>query len=262
MKGVFMKLIPWCLFNEIEAYTTCAYDENHQLIDMSYNGFNDQQVLKNRQALAQQLHTDLNHMVATYQQHTTRFLKVSKQDGGRGMLSRDDAFVGYDAMYTKDSHLWLWTFHADCCPVLLYCRDQKIVAAIHSGWKGTVGEIVGKVTKYLIEHENCHPEHIYAYIGPSIEQRNFEAKDDIIDLAKDMSFDTHAFYTEKEDGNYLLDSKGLIRQQLINLNVISEHITVSPYCTIENEELFFSYRRNKTPHRNITMIQLKSISDS
>lgn len=77
-----------------------------------------------------------------------------------------------------------------------------------------------------------------------------------------MSFDTHAFYTEKEDGNYLLDSKGLIRQQLINLGVISEHITVSPYCTIENEELFFSYRRNKTPHRNITMIQLKSISDS
>ena len=151
-------------------------------MNMSFNGINDQQVLKNREKLAQTLHTDLNHMVATHQRHTTNFLKVQLQDGGRGMWSQEDAFDNYDALYTRDRHLWLWSFHADCCPVLLYCRDQKIVAAIHSGWKGTVNEIVGKVTKHFITHENCNPQMIYAYIGPSIEQRNFEAKDDIIDL--------------------------------------------------------------------------------
>ena len=253
-----MKLIPWQLFNEIEAYTTCAFDEHHQLIDMSYNGTNEQRVLHNRQILAKELKTDLHHMVATFQQHTTNFLKVSFKDGGRGMYSINDAFIGYDAMYTRDENLWLWTFHADCCPVLLYCRDQRIVAAIHSGWKGTVGEIVGKVTKHLIDYEQCHPEHIYAYIGPSIEQRNFEAKDDIIELVQKMSFDTSSFYIKKDDGNYLLDSKGLIRQQLLNLQIPLQHITVSPYCTIENEDLFFSYRRNKTTHRNITLIRLKS----
>jgi len=256
MKGVFMKLIPWNCFDEIEAYTTCAYDQN-RLINMSYNQIDDEQVLKNRKELATQLHSDLDHMVATFQQHTTNFLKVSLQDGGKGMYSREDAFIGYDAMYTRDPHLWLWTFHADCCPVLLYCRDQKIVAAIHSGWKGTVGEIVGKVTKHLIEQEHCSPTQIYAYIGPSINQENFEAKDDIIDLVKQMSFQTSSFYIKKADGAYLLDSKGLIKQQLLNLDVIDSHITVSPYCTIKNEDLFFSYRRNKSPHRNITLIQLK-----
>lgn len=252
-----MKLIPWNLCDEIEAYTTCAYDENHQLVDMSFHDDNYQQVLLNRQNLAKQLHTDLNHMVATFQQHTTCFLKVSYQDGGKGMYSCDDALIGYDAMYTKEPHLWLWTFHADCCPVLLYCQDQKIVAAIHSGWKGTVGEIVGKVTKHLIDNESCHPESIYAYIGPSIEQRNFEAKDDIIDLVKQMSFDTSSFYISKDNQTYLLNSKGLIRQQLLNLGVPLNHITVSPYCTIENNDLFFSYRRNKTAHRNITFIRIK-----
>lgn len=252
-----MKFIPWNCFDEIEAYTTCAYDEDHHVINMSYNGIDDAQVLKNRQQLAKIFKTDLSSMVATLQQHTTRFLQVSLKDGGKGMYSRNDALIGYDAMYTRDRHLWLWTFHADCCPVLLYCRDQKIVAAIHSGWKGTVGEIVGKLTKHLIDHESCQPQNIYAYIGPSIEQRNFEAKDDIIDLVKKMSFDTSAFYQRKTDGAYLLNSKGLIRQQLINLNVPSKNITVSPDCTIENEELYFSYRRNKTPHRQITFISLK-----
>lgn len=252
-----MKLIPWKCFDEIEAYTTTAYDGKH-LLDMSYNeSLTHEEVLNNRMALAQQLNTDLHHMVATFQQHTTNFKEVSLMDGGRGMWTRDDAFIGYDAMYTKEHHLWLWTFHADCCPVLLYCRDQKIVAAIHSGWKGTVGEIVGKVTQHLILNEGCQPQYIYAYIGPSINQENFEAKDDIIDLVKQMSFDTSSFYKPKDDGAYLLDSKGLIQQQLLNLGVPPQNITISPYCTIKNEDLFFSYRRNKSPHRNITLIQLK-----
>lgn len=252
-----MKLIPWNCFDEIEAYTTTAFD-GQRLLDMSYNeSLNHKEVLKNRKDLALQLHTDFNHMVATFQQHTTNFIEVSLKDGGKGMWSRDDALIGYDAMYTRDRGLWLWTFHADCCPVLLYCRDQGIVAAIHSGWKGTVGEIVGKVTYHLINNEHCHPDEIYAYIGPSINQENFEAKDDIIDLVKQMSFDTSSFYIKKDDGAYLLNSKGLIQQQLLNLEIPKNNITISPYCTIKDEDLFFSYRRNKSPHRNITLIQRK-----
>lgn len=252
-----MNLIPWNCFDEIEAYTTCAYDEKHNEINMSYNGIDDQKVLQNRLQLANILHTDLKHMVATYQQHTTNFIEVSLKDGGRGMYNRDDAFIGYDAMYTKDKNLWLYSFHADCCPVLLYCRDQKIIAEIHSGWKGTVNEIVGKVTKHLIENEQCQPQNIYAYIGPSINQENFEAKNNIIERVQQMSFDTSSFYKKKNEDTYLLDSKGLIQQQLLLLNIPQKNITVSPYCTIENEDLFFSYRRNKTPHRNITCIRLK-----
>ena len=79
-----MKFIKWDCFHEIEAYTTCSYC-NGELMNMSFNGIDDQQVLKNREKLAQTLHTDLNHMVATHQRHTTNFLKVQLQDGGRGM---------------------------------------------------------------------------------------------------------------------------------------------------------------------------------
>lgn len=252
-----MKLIEWKLNDEIEAYTTTSYEDEH-IFNMSFHdqaSYDD--VLNNRKELAKQLDTDLDHMVATFQQHTTNFLKVSHQDGGKGMYSRDDAFMGYDAMYTYDKDLWLWSFHADCCPVLLYCQDKGIIAEIHSGWKGTVNEIVGKVTRHLIDVEHCQPSCIYAYIGPSLSQENFEAKDDIIDLVKKMSFDTSSFYTLKDNGSYLLNSKGLIKQQLLNLNVPLKNITMSSYCTLKDEALFFSYRRNKTPHRNITLIRRK-----
>ena len=254
-----MKLIPWNCFNEIEAYTTTKIGHTDLPFNMSFNDENHDQVLENRKALAKYLHTDLDHMVATRQTHSTNFIEVSLKDGGKGIYTQEDAFQNCDAMYTKDSNLFLLSFHADCTPVLLYCRDQKIIAEIHSGWKGTVTEIVGKVTKHLIDNEHCDPKQIYAYIGPSIEERNFEAKDDIIDLVKKMSFDTSSFYTKKDKDSYLLNSKGLIKQQLLNLNVKEENITVSSYCTIENNDLFFSYRKEKTNLRNITSIKRNDI---
>lgn len=252
-----MKLIEWKVNDKIEAYTTCKSDDD-KLFNLSYHQYAIyEDVLNNRKKLAKALHTDLDHMVATFQQHTTNFIEVNKEDGGKGMYTRDDAYYGYDAMYTKDKDLWLWSFHADCTPILLYCEKQEIVAAIHSGWVGTINEITGKFVSHLIQNENVDPREIYAYIGPSINHENFEAKDDIIDLVKQMSFDTTPFYTYKDDGSYLLNSKGLSKQQLLNLGVLDEHITVSPLCTIENNDLFFSYRKEKTPDRNITFIKMK-----
>ena len=40
-----MKLIPWECFDEIEAYTTCAYDDFHNIMDMSFHNENNQKVL-------------------------------------------------------------------------------------------------------------------------------------------------------------------------------------------------------------------------
>lgn len=76
-----MKLIEWNCFNEIEAYTTCREDHG-RIMNMSFNGIDDQQVLENRQRLAKTLHSDLSQMVATLQQHTTRFIEVHHSDGG------------------------------------------------------------------------------------------------------------------------------------------------------------------------------------
>lgn len=216
------------------------------------------QVLANRKALAAYLGTDLDHMVAPHQRHTTNFKKVTtKDDGGEGMYEHSTKLDYVDATYTRDPNLTLLTFHADCCPVLLYSEDQNLIAAIHSGWRGTVNEIVGKTMQYLITHEHCSPEGFHAFIGPYLEQRNFEAMDDIIDLVKKMSFDTSSFYTKKDETHYLLDSKGLIRAQMLNLGVPAQNIEVSPYCTTEHPDLFFSYRKDKSPYRNITIITMK-----
>jgi len=257
-----MKLLTWDINNSIIAFTTTRLDGfskgSYQGLNLAFNVNDDHEtVLKNRIKLSEYLHTDLYHMISPTQTHSTNFLEVTKKDGGKGMFSLEDAFYNYDGLYTKDSDVYLISYHADCIPVLIYAEDKQIIGAIHSGWKGTVLQIVDKFIKHLIQKEAVNPDDIYAYIGPSLEQRNFEARDDIINLVKQMSFDTSNFYIKKDKDSYLLDGKGLVQQQLLINGVKKEHITISPYCTIDNNDLFYSYRLNKLCGRNVTAIMRK-----
>lgn len=257
-----MKLIAWTPCPQIEAYTTTrieGYSTGDLAgLNLSFNVMDDPMiVLKNRTLLANYLHTDFDHMVATKQTHSTRLKKVSLHDGGKGIYDHASAFDQYDAMYTRDKNLFLLSFHADCTPVLLYSPDQELICEIHSGWKGNVNEITNKVMQTLIHDEHCDPKQMYAYIGPSIEYERFEVGQDVIDLIDQMSFDARSFYTKKTDGKYLFNAKGLVKHQLLMNGVLEKNITVSSYCTIKDNHLFYSFRKNKKCGRNVTMIRMK-----
>ena len=114
-----MKLIPWHIHDDVEAYTTTK-----ELGDISLNNPNILQVLQNRQELASLLNTDLEHMVAPRQTHSTNLKQVYLKDGGTNMFKQTDTLYEVDATYTKDKDLYLLSFHADCTPILVYCKDQ------------------------------------------------------------------------------------------------------------------------------------------
>ena len=198
-----MKLIPWHIHDDVEAYTTTK-----ELGDISLNNPNILQVLQNRQELASLLNTDLEHMVAPRQTHSTNLKQVYLKDGGTNMFKQTDTLYEVDATYTKDKDLYLLSFHADCTPILVYCKDQGIVCAIHSGWLGTVRQIVDHTIRYLIEKENCNPKDMYCLIGPCLSKNHLEVQDDVIDQVKQMNFDTTPFYKQVDETHYLLDNKG------------------------------------------------------
>lgn len=248
-----MELINWNIHKDVKAYTTTKY-----LGDISLNNPDKLYVLNNRQKLASLLHSDLEHMIAPRQTHSTNLKQVTLKDGGTNMLKQTDKLYEVDATYTRDTDLYLLSFHADCTPILIYCQDQHLICAIHSGWLGTVKQIVDKSVRYLIEHENCQPEHMYCLIGPCISQKYLEVQDDVINQVKTMNFDTTPFYKQIDDQHYLLDNKGLNKQQLLNLGVLEKNIQVSSYCTVENNDLFYSHRKNRDGQRNVTLIKLKS----
>ena len=43
-----------------------------------------------------------------------------------------------DAIITNKKQVLIGVFTADCVPVIIYDRKKLVVAAVHSGWKGTI----------------------------------------------------------------------------------------------------------------------------
>ncbi len=89
-----------------------------------------------------------------------------------------DANNKVDAHFTSVRGVALCVRTADCIPVLLYSPTDRVIAAVHAGWRGIEQEIlVQTMTKLLVE--GYLPQNFYALIGPHIRQESFEVSKDV-----------------------------------------------------------------------------------
>ena len=90
-----------------------------------------------------------------------------------------------DAVITDQPGLCVCVKTADCIPVLLYDTRQRIVAAVHAGWRGTVARIVQKTIKKM--HPLC-PKDLHAIIGPGISLEWFEVGNEVYEAFRAEGF--------------------------------------------------------------------------
>lgn len=205
-------------------------------------GDDSQAVKQNRQKFFNMLGIDGRKVTFQFQVHSNI----------HNYVSETAFFRGSDGLYTDRINLFLAVNVADCIPVFMYDSKNKVVAGIHSGWKGTHKKIVSLTLATLIENFNTKPEDVYVYIGPGISVRNFEVGKDVYDLFKDD-------YKVVSDGKYYVDLKKDIYSRLLKQHVPSENIQVSKYCSYGDSDKFHSYRRDReTSGRMLGIIGMKS----
>lgn len=155
----------------------------------------------------------------------------------------------FDAIITNSRGVFPGVGVADCCPILLADPQKQISAAIHAGWKGTVKEIVRKTVQQMYLEFQSNPADILAYIGPCISQDFFEVGDEV---AEQFSPEVKV----KMNLKFHVDLKKANAIQLQNAGV--NQIEISPYCTIKNNDLFFSFRKeNGLTGRMLAIIGFK-----
>ncbi len=126
---------------------------------------------------------------------------------------------------------------ADCVPVLLADRQGRAVAAIHSGWRGTVAQVVPNAVRAL-EQAGVAPAQIVAAIGPCIEQAAFEVGPEVAEQFDD------AFVERGRWPKPHIDLVGVVRAQLRTVGVPEASIERVGACTHAHPERYFSYRRD------------------
>jgi YfiH family protein len=132
---------------------------------------------------------------------------------------------------------------ADCVTVLVGCRKTGAVAAIHSGWRGTVANVAAHGLRALSQLIGASPDAVAA-IGPHIEACCFDVEDDVAaELSGCSSLGNRA--VKRMRGRAHVDLRAIVRAQLEAAGV--EHAAIDDVrgCTVCDRERFFSFRRDK-----------------
>lgn len=84
-----------------------------------------------------------------------------------------------DGIITNEKNIAVGVFTADCVPIIIVNEDSKVVAAVHSGWKGTFNSIVVNTINEMKREFNINIESTKIFIGPHIRQCCYEVSEDL-----------------------------------------------------------------------------------
>jgi len=160
----------------------------------------------------------------------------------------------YDGLMTDVSGKVLCTCYADCVPLLFFDPVKRVVASIHSGWKGTI-KLIGQETVFKMVNEyNSKVQDILVGIGPSIGPCCFEVQEDTYEQFR-KKLPIGAF---EDDGKLFVDLWNSNIYMLTQIGVRRENIECKGICTSCNEDRFYSYRKgDKDSGRFTAFIMLK-----
>lgn len=151
-----------------------------------------------------------------------------------------------DAMVTNLPGIMPVIQVADCQPVFLFDPTGKVVANIHSGWRGSINNIIGHTINCMSVDFDSRPSDIIAGVGPSLGPCCAEFRNYRIEIPEQ--------FWKYEIGNRYFDFWSISRDQLIAAGVLPENIYISEICTFCSSDLFFSYRKERTTGRFAAMI--------
>ena len=195
-------------------------------------------VIKNYKLIADDMDFPYSRITAGRQTHSANVRVITENDAGKG-VSRDSEFMDVDGMVTNIRQLPLVVYYADCVPILMAERSAGVIAAVHSGWRGTVGEIAGNAINIMTEQFNAKAEDIIAAIGPSIGQCCFETGSEVAnEFDDDLSI-------ECDNGKFMVDLWKANERILLKYGLKQKNIDVLEMCTMCNSDMLYSYRVNK-----------------
>jgi YfiH family protein len=149
-----------------------------------------------------------------------------------------------DAMITRLTGVLLGIQTADCLPVLIADTSTGTIAAIHAGWRGTAGRITERTIADLMLAHGVNPRNCIAALGPAACVECYEVGQDVIERYKgEFGYWRKLLANFTEEGKARLDIRAANIQQLEFCGFSEDRIHVADYCTMHQNELFFSYRR-------------------
>ncbi len=168
-----------------------------------------------------------------------------------------------DGLLTESNGQAIWVASADCNPILIANRQTGNVAAVHAGWRGTSLNIATVAVARLLSQGGNLADIIVA-IGPAIAGEVYQVTTQVgwevcrslihpqpltadreADITLIQAIPNSPLLPDAQAGRVRLDVRRVNQLQLEQLGVNPQQISITPHCTYQEPEYFFSYRREK-----------------
>lgn len=219
-----------CFFSRKNGYSKGIY---HSLNCGMGSKDNKKNVLKNLDLVSKKTKINLKNLMLMHQTHSNKVILINKKN-------RNSKRFKSDAIITGIKGFALGVVTADCVPIILYDKKNKLIGCIHAGWKGAFSGIIENTLKKF-KKINCNNQ-IYASIGPCIGKKSYEVdlnfyKKFILKSKKNV-----VYFLKKNNNKKLFNLRKYVNDKLITLNVKVDHVN---YDTFKEKNKFFSFRRSQ-----------------
>lgn len=228
------------LFNNrhIVAFSTLRSAKNPQC---PYDGFNichytgddPMHIADCRKALANLLDITTDRLIVPRQTHSTNVAVISS------FPIKENHIENVDALITNIPGIALCINTADCIPIVMTDTQAGIIAAVHSGWRGTVAKIAVKAIKEMTLLGAKH-DRIKVVMGPSICPECFEVGEDVAEIFRN-SFPGSKSVIDCYPKPHI-DLSRAISAQLTEAGILTKNIASPPICSHCNPDRLFSAR--------------------
>ncbi len=157
-----------------------------------------------------------------------------------------------DAAITFNAAVVLGVLSADCLPIFMCNREADAVGICHAGWRGLAGGVIEASASRLQQRRPASTGWI-AHLGPAIGPTAFEVGEDVRQAFCDQTAaDAQHFVKTGGAGKYLANLYELASGRLRAAGF--QTITGGAYCTLRDQEHFYSHRRDQPTGRMASLI--------
>ena len=227
---------------EFENIRHCFFSRKNGFSEGNYKslncglGSNDKRenVLKNLEAVSKKIGCKKESLITLNQKHTSEAICFNSVSDVKNKITGD-------AIVSKVKNIAISILTADCASIFFYDPKNKIIGCAHAGWKGALNGIIKNTIKKFNEL-NSNNSDLIAVVGPCINKKNYEIKNDLYKKFIDKNKKNEIFFEKIGNENYLFDLRAYINNEILNLNIKNiENIEKDTFSEIES---FYSYRRS------------------
>ena len=171
-----------------------------------------------------------------------------------------DCLAQADGVISDRPQQSVWVASADCTPVLIGDLITGQVCAVHAGWRGTAQKIVPQAIARFLNF-GSQLKNLRIAIGPAISGEVYQVDQGVaVDVGQSIisqalslteteiiqklkQLPKTPILDDKLSGKARLDVSRVNQIQLEQLGINPVQIAIAPYCTFQQSDLFFSYRR-------------------